>query len=122
MTKADDVATGSVFKIVAADDWHRACAAGNYMGSDDDSRDGFIHLSAASQIRGTYEKYFRDRNDLLLVAFDTAALGAALKWEPSRGGALFPHYYGALPVRLALWQRKIVESPSGSVEAFEEFA
>ncbi len=65
--------------------------------------DGFIHFSAAEQVAATAAKHFAEQDDLLLVAVDADALGAALKWEPSRDGALFPHLYAALPVSAALW-------------------
>lgn len=118
--RTTDDACEPVFKIVAADDWRKAIATGAFCGSADDRRDGFIHLSAASQVAATYEKYFRNQSDLVLVAFDSAALGPDLKWETSRGGALFPHYYGALPAALALWQRPIVRSAQGAIPAFED--
>lgn len=61
-------------------------------------RDGFIHFSTEGQMRGTAAKHFAGQGNLVLLAVDDADLGAALKWEASRGGALFPHLYGALPV------------------------
>ncbi len=76
-------------------------------GSADDVRDGFIHLSAAHQVAGTAAKYFRDQPELLLVAFDAAGLGPALKWEPSRGGDVFPHLYSPLPTARALWTKPL---------------
>ena len=100
-----------VYKIVPATLWARAIARGMFDGSDDDMRDGFIHLSSAAQLLGTIEKYFRDQPDLLLIAFNSADLEPQLVWEASRGGQLFPHYYGQLPVKLALWQRPM---PLGS--------
>lgn len=96
-----------VFKILARAEWDHACGQGQYAGSSDDARDGFIHLSAAHQAAATASKYFRNKPDLLLVAFDAAQLGAALKWEPSRGGDLFPHLYGPLLPALALWTKPL---------------
>jgi len=84
----------AIFKIVEASQWP---ADGIYEGSADDARDGFIHLSTADQVPGTLARHFAGRTGLLLVEVDAGALGAALKWEPSRGGALFPHLYGPLP-------------------------
>ena len=86
----------TVYKILGAAEWRDAVAVGAYAGSPDDARDGFIHLSTAEQLAGTAAKYFRHKPDLVLVALEAARLGPELKWEPSRGGALFPHYYGAL--------------------------
>ncbi len=90
-----------VYKILTAAEWQSAVAAGRYEGSADDARDGFIHLSTAQQLQGTAAKHFADKPGLVLVAFDAAALGPRLKWEPSRGGALFPHLYAPLPTAAA---------------------
>ena len=103
----EDAVSSSVYKILTHEDWQSACQTGAYAGSADDERDGFIHLSAANQVAATAARHFRGRNGLVLVALDTGKLGAALKWEPSRGGDLFPHYYGALPVTAALWSRPL---------------
>jgi uncharacterized protein (DUF952 family) len=102
-----------VFKVMPSALWNAACAAGFFTGSADDVRDGFIHLSKADQLPATLAKYFRDQADLMLIGFNSTALGSALTWEVSRGGALFPHYYGALPVTLALWQRPLALGPDG---------
>lgn len=73
-----------------------------FNGSPVDRADGYIHFSTAAQVRETAARHFAGQSDLLLVAIDTRAIGAALKWEPSRGGALFPHLYGTLPVSAAI--------------------
>jgi uncharacterized protein (DUF952 family) len=83
-----------VYKICDAAEWHTAAAGGRYRGSADDLRDGFIHLSTADQLTSTLERHFQGRTGLVLVAFHADALGPNLRWEPSRGGALFPHVYG----------------------------
>lgn len=85
-----------VYKICDRSAWEQARAGGRYFGSSDDTRDGFIHLSAPDQVAGTLEKHFAGQDNLLLIAIDAAALGRALRWEPSRGGALFPHLYQPL--------------------------
>ncbi|MET0569518.1 MAG: DUF952 domain-containing protein [Hyphomicrobiaceae bacterium] len=85
-----------VYKICDRSSWEQARASGRYFGSSDDARDGFIHLSAPNQVAGTLDKHFAGQNNLLLIAVDAAALGQALRWEPSRGGALFPHLYQPL--------------------------
>lgn len=91
-----------VYKILSGQDWDAAVSAGIYTGSADDARDGFIHFSAADQLAGTAAKYFKGQLGLVVVAIDTARLDPLLRWEPSRGGALFPHLYGALDVAAAI--------------------
>jgi uncharacterized protein (DUF952 family) len=86
----------TIYKICPAALWRAAERAGVFPGSEVDGRDGFIHFSTATQAAETAAKHFAGRDDLLLVAVDADALGDRLKWEPSRGGALFPHLYGAL--------------------------
>ncbi|MCB9740593.1 MAG: DUF952 domain-containing protein [Deltaproteobacteria bacterium] len=85
-----------VVKILRADQWRTLRDEGRFDGSDADLRDGFIHLSLPEQVEGTLQRHFADRHDLWLVSFDADTLGDALRWEPSRGGALFPHLYGPL--------------------------
>jgi uncharacterized protein (DUF952 family) len=91
-----------VYKICRRGEWQDALRSGRYAGSADDLRDGFIHLSAAGQVARTAEKYFRNEDGLMLIAFPAARLGTALRWEVSRGGTLFPHHYGAIDVTLAV--------------------
>ena len=86
-----------IYKICPRALWRAAEAAGRFDGAPVDLADGFIHFSSASQLRETAARHFSGQADLLLVAVDPEALGAALKWEPSRGGALFPHLYAPLP-------------------------
>jgi uncharacterized protein (DUF952 family) len=85
-----------IYKICGADEWRAAEAAGAFRGSAVDRRDGFIHFSTAEQVAETARRHFAGQSGLVLVSVDPAALGEALKWEPSRGGALFPHLYGVL--------------------------
>lgn len=87
---------GLVYKIVSEHEWAAAEAEGRYIGSPVDLDDGFIHFSTAGQAPETASRHFSGRRGLLLVSVETAALGVALKWEPSRGGALFPHLYDVL--------------------------
>ncbi|HZQ14998.1 MAG TPA: DUF952 domain-containing protein [Pseudolabrys sp.] len=88
-----------LYKIVAASHWQAAAHDGVFRGSAADLRDGFIHFSTAAQVEATAAKHFAGQADLVLLTVDGAQLGAALKWEPSRGGALFPHLYGELDVK-----------------------
>jgi uncharacterized protein (DUF952 family) len=88
----------TIYKISSAADWAAAEAAGVYRGSAVDHKDGFIHFSTAEQAQETADRHFAGQAGLVLVTVDAAALGDALRWEPSRGGALFPHLYGELPL------------------------
>ncbi len=85
-----------IYKIVPKDLWQDAEARGVFAGAPVDVADGFIHLSTAAQVRGTAAHHFAGEDGLLLVGVDPQRLGAALRYEPSRGGALFPHLYAAL--------------------------
>ena len=90
-----------IYKIATGEEWSAAQAAGRYEGAPVDLADGFIHFSTAEQARETAAKHFAGRDGLFLLALDATRLGDKLKWEPSRGGALFPHVYGAIPTGLA---------------------
>jgi uncharacterized protein (DUF952 family) len=87
-----------LYKIMSRREWETAQANGLYEGSEVDRRDGFIHLSAAHQIRATAQKHFSGQTGLLLVSVAEEALAQSLKWEVSRGSDLFPHIYGTLPL------------------------
>ena len=91
-----------IYKICTASEWREAERAGAYRGSAADTKDGFIHFSTAEQAAETAAKWFAGQRDLVLVAVDADALGDKLKWEPSRGGALFPHLYGELDMKTVL--------------------
>jgi uncharacterized protein (DUF952 family) len=107
----------TIYKICRPDEWAAAEQAGIFRGSPDDSRDGFIHFSTAAQVPGTLEKYFAGESGLVLIAVDAGKLDAPLKWEPSRGGALFPHLYGDLSLTAVLWSR-----PLASITDFKQLA
>ena len=102
-----------VYKIVAADEWRIAEAAGVFVGAEIDRADGFIHFSTAEQAPETAAKWFAGRGDLTLAAVDVEALGGRLRWEPSRGGALFPHLYAPLPMTAVVWSRPLALGPDG---------
>jgi uncharacterized protein (DUF952 family) len=103
----------TIYKICERSAWHAAEHDGLYRGSDVDRRDGFIHFSTAVQVGETAAKHFAGQKDLMLVAVEAEALGAALKWEPSRGGALFPHLYAALAVSAVRWARPLPDEAGG---------
>jgi uncharacterized protein (DUF952 family) len=102
-----------VYKIVAAEEWAEAEAADVFTGAAIDRADGFIHFSTAEQAPETAAKWFAGRGDLILAAIDAGALGDELRWEPSRGGALFPHLYGPLPMSAVVWSRPLPLGPDG---------
>ncbi len=95
-----------LYKILNAEEWAIAAAAGVFRGSAADHEDGFIHLSDASQVRETAARHFRGRDGLVLAAFREDAL-QNLRWEPSRGGVLFPHVYGTIPTAAAVWVKPL---------------
>jgi len=102
----------TIYKICPADEWREAAAAGVFHGSAVDRRDGYIHFSTAEQVAETARRHFSGQRDLVLVSVDAAALGDALKWEPSRGGALFPHLYGPLDLKAV---RRAEPLPTGGM-------
>ena len=91
-----------IYKIVGRDIWQNAKEAGTFAGAEIDIADGYIHFSTAAQVRETAAKHFAERTDLLLIGIDAESLGDALRWEPSRGGALFPHLYEPLPLSVVV--------------------
>lgn len=86
-----------IYKILPRTEWEAAQATGRFEGSVVDLADGFIHFSAADQAEETARRYFAGQADLFVLVVEAEALSEALKWEPSRGGALFPHLFGPLP-------------------------
>ena len=99
------------YKIIDAAEWREAVAQGAYTGSDVDLADGYIHLSTAAQLDETARKHYAGRENLMLLTVDLTALEDAIVWEPSRGGALFPHIYGDLPVK-AVTEAKPFTAPA----------
>ena len=96
-----------IYKICPAPLWRTSEAAGRFEGAAIDLSDGYIHFSTAEQARETARKHFAGQGGLLLVAVDADRLGPALKWEVSRGGALFPHLYAPLDLTAVLWARPL---------------
>jgi uncharacterized protein (DUF952 family) len=96
-----------IYKIATVEQWRAAEAQGRFDGAPIDLKDGFIHFSDAASVRETAARHFAGRDDLLLIAIDADKLGEALKWEVSRGGALFPHLYAPLMLGAVLWDRPL---------------
>lgn len=103
-------AVTTIYKICTRAEWDAAVEAGRFDGAPVDLADGYIHFSTAGQVAETARRHFAGQTDLVLVAVDVHALGADLKWEPSRGGDLFPHLYCPLPVSTA---QSVVALPLG---------
>ena len=101
------------WKLVDQTEWTAARAAGVYAGSAVDLADGYIHMSGADQLVETARRHYAGRDDLVLVTVDLAGLGDDLKWESSRGGALFPHLYAPLPVAAAAGERTLSVDADG---------
>lgn len=89
----------TAFKILTAAQWAQFEADGTFHGAPVDLADGYIHLSTADQLQGTLDKHFAGQAGLVIAEIDLAALGDTVRWEVSRGDALFPHIYGVLPMR-----------------------
>jgi len=89
----------TAFKILTATQWAQFEADGVFQGAPVDLADGYIHLSTQDQVQGTLDKHFAGQHGLVIAEVDLTALTELIKWEPSRGGALFPHIYGHLPMR-----------------------
>lgn len=91
--------TDVAYKIMTADQWAQFERDGIFVGAPVDLADGYIHMSTAKQLDETLAKHFAEHSGLIIATIDLTQLGDALKWEVSRGGALFPHFYGALPMK-----------------------
>lgn len=104
-----------IYKIFRQPEWDAFCAAGTTSGAPIDLADGFIHFSTAGQVVETAARHFRDEGDLVLLACDADDLGPALRWEPARQGALFPHLYRALSRDEILWGKPLPHGPGGHV-------
>lgn len=104
-----------IYKIFRADEWAAFEAAGETTGAPIDLEDGYIHISTGSQVAETVFKYFSKAEGLKILALDPDTLGAALTWEPSRGGDLFPHLYRTLKMEDILWCKPLPLGADGHV-------
>lgn len=102
-----------IYKILTSGQWADLQEAGETVGAPVDVADGFVHFSTAAQVRETAAKHFTGQDGLWLLALESETLGEALKWEPSRGGALFPHLYGPLRLSDVLWSSPLPLVPGG---------
>ncbi len=96
-----------IYKIFRADEWAALQAQGETLGAPVDIADGYVHFSTAAQARETAARHFAGEGELTLLALDADALGEALRWEPSRGGALFPHLYRPLRLSDVIWHKPL---------------
>jgi len=104
-----------ILKIFRRDEWNVLLDQGTTLGAPVDLDDGFIHFSTAGQVAETAARYFATQSNLVLVACDDIKLGPALKWEASRGGALFPHLYRPLILADVLWDKSLPLGASGHI-------
>ncbi|HLM40729.1 MAG TPA: DUF952 domain-containing protein [Microvirga sp.] len=96
-----------IYKICPELLWQEAEKAGIFAGAPIDIQDGYLHFSTGQQVRETAARHFARGGDLLLIAVDASLLGEALRYEPSRGGDLFPHLYASLPLSSVLWVKPL---------------
>ena len=111
-----------IYKILSRAEWDAAKAVGRFEGSAVDHQDGFIHLSAADQAQTTAALYFKGLPDLVLLGIEAEGLGEALKWEASRGGALFPHLFRPLLVSEVVTEAAIELDADGVPQLGEHLA
>lgn len=103
-----------IYKICPEALWREAEQAGSFTGAPVDLADGYIHFSTGAQLRETLRRHFAGQSDLLLIAIDDSALGEALRYEPSRGGDLFPHLYATLDPKRVRWIAPLQAAADGS--------
>ncbi len=104
---------GPIYHMCRKDEWEAAETSGSYFGSSQDIADGFIHFSTSDQITLSAERHRAGQKDLVLLTVSPDTLGDALKWEPSRGGDLFPHLYGPLPLGAVTGTHDLPLGPDG---------
>ncbi|MBF0560937.1 MAG: DUF952 domain-containing protein [Alphaproteobacteria bacterium] len=105
-----------IYHVCRRAEWVQAAKRGAYNGRPSDAIFGFIHFSAANQVAASIERHFAGERELLLLTVDVVRLGSALRWEANRGGEMFPHLYGSLPVEAVLAVEWIVIGPDGRTD------
>jgi uncharacterized protein (DUF952 family) len=103
------------YKVLTADQM-RALEADAFQGAPIDLADGYIHLSTRDQLTETVDRHFAGQSDLWVAAVDLAALGDSVRWEESRGGALFPHIYGGMPLEVVIAYGELERDDDGTVK------
>lgn len=103
----------TIYHMCRWDEWREAGVHGAYAGSSQDAADGFIHFSTAEQVRASAAKHRAGQAGLVLLCVDSGKLGGVLRWEPSRGGQLFPHLYGVLPLAAVVATHDLPLGPDG---------
>jgi uncharacterized protein (DUF952 family) len=111
MSERDAIA----YKVLTSEQMEAFSGAYEFLGAPVDLADGYIHLSTAAQVDETVARHFAGQQGLFVLAVDLAALGDAIKWEASRGGALFPHIYAALPRSAVIAQGPLTRCPEGKI-------
>ncbi|MGJ8602864.1 MAG: DUF952 domain-containing protein [Marivita sp.] len=104
-----------IYKLLRSDEWAALQAQGETAGAPIDVADGYVHFSTAEQVRETAAKHFAGTDGLMLLAFDDTTLPGDLRWEPSRGGALFPHLYGPLRLADMVWSEPLPRADTGHI-------
>lgn len=105
-----------IYKIASVDDWERAKARGELIGTPVDLADGYIHFSTAEQLAETLGKHYAGKSGLILATVDPDLLQQELRWEPSRGGQLFPHLYAPLPMSAVIAERRLDARADGGFD------
>lgn len=103
-----------LYRLLPAADWRQAVADGAYCGAPHDTADGFIHLSTADQVEETAAKHYAGVPELMVLTVDSSRLDGELKWEPARGGELFPHLYGTVPLEAVLGAELVATDRDGA--------
>ena len=106
----------TAYKVMSAAELQQMQHDGAFHGSSADIADGFIHLSCGAQLAGTLDKHFNGVDGLMLVAVDLTLLGTTVRWEASRGGQLFPHIYGPLPMEAVISVAVLERTADGAVK------
>ena len=102
-----------IYKILRLEEWATLRTSGRSAGASVDVLDGFVHFSASDQVKATLNKHFRKDSELMLLACESDAMGDCLRWEPARGGDMFPHLYRDLLLSDVIWTRLILPGPDG---------